>query len=200
MKLTAQRVVVLGAIAVLAACSGSSGGNGGGSSGSSSGGDGGGSSSGGHDGGGSSSGAEGGGSSSGAEAGTFPTVKITAPTAGSTANVTKTSTEEDVSVTFTLTNFMLMAPGGCGSVSNSCGHIHVYVDDNTCTPSGSPYNNAIASGTSGNAILSNCPTATDPINGSHKVRLELHDDQHGAILDASGQQVQDSVQFTATGG
>jgi hypothetical protein len=177
--LTLNRVVALGAVVVLAACSSSSGGGNPGT------GDGGGSS-----------------SSSGGEAGTFPSVKISAPATGATGVQVTTQTgsgEKDVLITFTLTGFTLMAPGGCGSVSNTCGHIHVFVDDTTCTPSGSPYNNAIITGTSGNAIMSNCPN-TDPINGSHTVRLELHDDQHGAILGANGQQIEDSTQFTATGG
>jgi hypothetical protein len=118
--------------------------------------------------------------------------------------VTKTSTETDVSTTFTTTNFTLKTPGGCGSVSKTCGHVHLYIDDpgdggtSPCTPAGAPYNNdGFASPI--NAIMSNCTNA-DPVNGSHTIRLELHADDHSAITNASGATISDSVTFTATGG
>ena len=103
----------------------------------------------------------------------------------------------DVPVTFSTTNFTLKAPGGCGSVSNNCGHVHLLVDTAACTPTGSPYNNdGFASPI--NAIMSNCP-ASDAIDGSHTVTLELHSDQHAPIVDGTGKTISGTVQFTAAG-
>jgi hypothetical protein len=107
------------------------------------------------------------------------------------------SGEVDVPVTFTTTNFTLMAPGGCGSVTNNCGHVHLLIDGAKCTPANSPYNNdGFASPI--NAIMSNCPS-TDAIDGSHTVSVELHSDMHAPIIGASGTVISANVQFTAAG-
>jgi hypothetical protein len=112
--------------------------------------------------------------------------------------VTKTASGEvDVAVSFTTTNFTLKAPGACGSVSKTCGHVHLYVDNDTCTPTGAPYNND-GQASPINAIMSNCPNS-DVIDGPHTVRLELHADDHSAITDATGATISSSVQFTAAG-
>jgi hypothetical protein len=106
-----------------------------------------------------------------------------------------------------------MAAGDCGSVSNSCGHVHIFVDPSEdggtspCTPMNSPYNNAspLAPADGGvpmfspmNAIMSNCAN-TDPINGQHTLRIELHSDQHAPINGPDGGVLFDQIQFTATG-
>jgi hypothetical protein len=75
--------------------------------------------------------------------------------------------------------------------------VHLYVDNDTCTPSGAPYNND-GQASPINAIMNNCPN-TDAINGSHTLRLELHADDHSAITDASGATISNSVTFTAAG-
>jgi hypothetical protein len=129
------------------------------------------------------------------------------------AVVKQTGTGEvDVPVSFTTTNFTGKAAGACGSVSNSCGHVHLFVDqaaDGTspCTPMNAPYNNAspLAEADGGvtpfspmNAIMSNCAN-TDAIDGQHTLRLELHSDQHAPNDGPDGGVIFDQIQFTATG-
>jgi hypothetical protein len=120
--------------------------------------------------------------------------------------------EVDVPITFSTTGFTGMPAGDCGSVSNSCGHVHLYIDpdsmDNSpCTPTGSPYNNAspLAEADGGatpfspiNAIMSSCG-ASDAIDGMHTVVIELHSDNHAAIVGANGKTISASVTFTAAG-
>ncbi len=197
--LTLNRVAVLGAFAVLAGCSGSSGGNTTSSSSSSS--------SGGHaSSSGSTSSSSSGGTSSSSSSGASssssggneggPSIFITSPSNGSTVTPTEADGggEEDILVSFSLGDFTLMAPGSCGSTPN-CGHIHLLIDGaNSC--GGPPYNNAITSGTSGNAIISKC----SQVNGSHVISLELHDDQHNPINGPNGQVISSSVTITVQGG
>jgi hypothetical protein len=135
----------------------------------------------------------------GGSAGSAPTIAITGLTSGESVTVT---TEEEagtvimktIPIPFELTNFTLMAPGTCpgGASNKSCGHIHVLVDGATCTPAGSPYDNADATGSPAIAILNTCPT----VNGPHTVSLELHNDVHAALVPP----VSTSVMITATGG
>jgi hypothetical protein len=201
----------IGVVAVAAACSSSSsGGNasGGKDGGSSSSGGGSGSSSG-------SSSGSGSGSSSGTSSGGLPTITITTPTNGGTVTVVKqpVTGEVDAPFDFTTTNFTGKPAGGCGSVTNNCGHIHIFVDPSEdggvspCTPAGSPYNNAcplleadggISPFSPCNAIMSNCSN-TDPINGSHTLRVELHSDMHAPIVGTDGGVIFDAIQFTAAG-
>jgi len=123
------------------------------------------------------------------------------------------SGEVDVPVTFATTNFTGKAAGDCGSVTNNCGHVHVFVDPSEdggtspCTPANAPYNNAspLAESDGGvtpfspvNAIMSNCAN-TDPINGTHVIRTELHSDQHAPINGADGGVIYDELTFTASG-
>jgi hypothetical protein len=165
-----QALVILGAIAALAACSSSGGG------GTTSGGDGGTSSGGGEGGGGT------------------PSITISSPTDGSSVAVTKNGTEEDIPVAFHLSNFTLAAAGTCpGGASNTgCGHIHVVIDDaSSC--GGPPYNNVENTGSPATAIVSKCAT----VNGSHKLQLELHYDDHSAVPGAGAVS---AVTVTVTGG
>jgi hypothetical protein len=138
----------------------------------------------------------------GTEAGGSPTISITSPAPGATVTVTKVTgppAQEVVPVSFTVTNFTLMAPGTCpgGATNTSCGHVHLLIDGTTCTPTGAPYNNAATvAGTPVNAILSSCPT----INGPHTVTLELHKDDHSPLDGPSGAVISAQVMITATGG
>lgn len=137
------------------------------------------------------------GSSSGStgEGGVEPTITITMPTNGST--VAPTGSNSTVDVAFTVTNFNFFAPGapGCTASSDNCGHVHVLVDGNACTPDGSPYDNADTTGTPAQAILSTCPA----VDGMHKITLELHHTDHSPIQ-VGGITVQDSVMVTASAG
>jgi hypothetical protein len=179
-------------LALFLACGNSSGGgNGGSSSGSGSGGSSGSS--------GSSSGSSGS-SSGGLPTGT-PSITITSPMAG--ASVAVTPPTDYVLIGFTVTNFELEAAGTCMAMgvpatSDNCGHIHVLVDGNDCTPDGAPYNNATGAPpvTSVQAILSECPM----VNGSHTAQLQLHHDDHSPIDNDAGVNIAASVTFTATGG
>lgn len=203
-------VVGIGVVAAVAACSSSSPGGSTGNKGD------GGTSSGGS----SSSGGTGssGSSSSGGEGGTLPlpTITITSPTPGqSGVQVTKaTSTaggsgitvgDDVVAVSFQTTNFTLMAPNGCGRVDANCGHIHVFVDydvdagTSPCGDNGAPYNAQWWTTAPAEADLTSCANS-DPINGTHTVRLELHSDQHAPIDDENGNVIEATVSFTATGG
>jgi hypothetical protein len=145
----------------------------------------------------------------------LPTITISAPTAGETVTVTKQAVtgEVDVPITFATTNFTGMAAGDCGSVTNNCGHVHIFVDPSEdggtspCTPANSPYNNAspLAEADGGvtpfspaNAIMSNCAN-TDAIDGTHTIRVELHSDQHAPIVGTDGGVIFAQVQFTAAG-
>jgi hypothetical protein len=139
-----------------------------------------------------------GGGGTGEGGGTLPTISISSPTAGSTVTVMTTTgspAQKVVPITFA-TTLTLMAPGACGSVSTTCGHVHLLIDGTACTPSGQPYNNAATSAGPVNAILSSCPM----VNGMHTVTLELHADDHSPIKDASGATISAQVAFTATGG
>jgi hypothetical protein len=124
-----------------------------------------------------------------------PTISISAPTAGSMVTVTMPG--DTFPVTFSTTNFMLAAAGTCSQnlkTTDNCGHVHVFVDNDACTPDGASYDNQAAASPA-TAILSTCPMA----NGTHTVRLELHRDNHAAIQ-VNGATVSASVMITATGG
>jgi hypothetical protein len=164
-------LVIVGAVAASAACSSGSSGNGPGTGSSS-----------------------GGGSGSGGT-GTLPTIAITSPMAGSVMVTPSASGEDDIPVAFTLTNFTLKPPGGCGSVSDTCGHIHVVIDS-AMSCGGPPYNNDDETGSPATAIVSKCST----INGAHTISLELHADDHSPVNDANGMVISSSVQVTVQGG
>jgi hypothetical protein len=197
--LKAQSVLAVGAAGAIVcalasgqvACSSSSSSTGGGS-GSSSGGT---ESDSGSSSGSSSGGSSGSSSGSAGEGGTEPTISITMPTNGST--VTPMGATDAVDVAFTTMNFTIVAPmtASCSNTSDNCGHIHVLVDGNNCTPDGAPYDNADVSGSPAQAILSTCPAVT----GMHKITLELHHNDHSPIQ-VGGMTVQDSVMVTASAG
>jgi hypothetical protein len=102
-----------------------------------------------------------------------------------------------VDVQFTADNFTFFMPmaAGCSATSDNCGHIHVLVDGSACTPSGSPYDNADATGSPAQAILSTCPM----VNGKHKITLELHHNDHSPIQ-VGGMTLSSSVMVTAGSG
>jgi hypothetical protein len=126
-----------------------------------------------------------GGSSSPAGA---PTVAITTPTANQavTVHMSDATGGPDLPVAYTTTNFTLKAPGTCGSVSKTCGHIHLLIDGSACNDTGShsPYNAAsVASPAS--AGFDYC-AAWPNVNGAHTITLELHADDHTPINDSTG--------------
>ena len=107
--------------------------------------------------------------------GDVPTIAIVTPANGATVTL-GTDVDKSVPVVFTTTYFTMKPPGDCGSLAN-CGHIHVSIDGDDCTPSGEAYNNAGASSPI-NARFALCPLAT----GAHEILLDLHTDSHAAIL------------------
>jgi hypothetical protein len=143
-------------------------------------------------------------SGGGADTGPLPTITVTLGSGDAGApslpvqHMTLSGADATVVlVPFSITNFTLTAPEACAnnSTDNDCGHIHVFVDDNACTPSGSPYDNTDSTASPAIAILSTCPT----IDGMHTVRLELHHGDHSPVLGANGTVIQSSAAFTATG-
>ena len=126
-------------------------------------------------------------------ASTYPVVGISAPAAAATVTL---PANKQVSLTYSVTNFTVKAPGTCGSVSATCGHVHILIDGSACNDAvnGSPYNNTSVATPTAVADFSKCPTSVQ--TGSHTVTLELHDDQHGAVKDATGAQVKNTVTFT----
>jgi hypothetical protein len=106
-----------------------------------------------------------------------------------------TGGDEDIPVAFALTNFTLKPPGACGSVSSSCGHIHVLIDG-AMSCGGPPYNNDDETGSPATAIVSKCGT----VNGPHTITLELHADDHSSVDGADGTVIASSVQVTVQGG
>lgn len=120
-----------------------------------------------------------------------------------TAQASDAGTEKIVPVHFSLTNFTLAAVGdpSCSSTSDNCGHIHLLVDPSddggvsACDAPNLPYNNAITSGTEGDAIISQCPIK----NGKHTIRLELHHNVSHAPVQVNGQTVSAQIQVTVSG-
>jgi len=103
-------------------------------------------------------------------------IVIVSPTAG---EVVVPSSTNHVPVAFHVANFMLAALGSCAGMPN-CGHVHLIIDGTGCNASGSPYNNAGAASPI-DANLGACATAT----GVHTVALELHNDDHTAVIGKS---------------
>jgi hypothetical protein len=124
-----------------------------------------------------------------------PSVTITSPTNGGTVSIASST---DVPVMFSVENFMLKAPGGCGSININCGHVHVLVDATACNGPGLPYNSDFPSSGSATspatatAHLSTCTTAA----GMHTITIELHNDAHGLIA-INNVPVEESVTITA---
>jgi len=124
---------------------------------------------------------------------TYPAITISSPSANSTVTL---PSNKQVGLNFSVSNFQVKAPGTCGSVSTTCGHVHILIDGPVCndTVTGAPYNGTAVSTPAAVADFSKCPSSVQP--GSHTVTLELHDDQHGVVKDANGVQVQDKVTIT----
>jgi hypothetical protein len=124
-----------------------------------------------------------------------PTVTITSPATGGTVSIASST---DVPVVFSVENFTLKAPGGCGAVNDTCGHVHLLVDGTACNAPGLPYNSDFP--TAGSATspatatvhLSTCTTAA----GAHTLTIELHSDNH-ALIAIQNAPVENSVMFTA---
>ena len=60
---------------------------------------------------------------------------IMTPTANQavTVHMSDATGGTDLPVAFTVQNFALKVAGMCGSVSNTCGHAHVFIDGDKCT-------------------------------------------------------------------
>lgn len=110
-------------------------------------------------------------------------IHISSPTEGQTFAIADLDDGTDLPIAFTVDNFTLKPPGTCAGATN-CGHIHVVVDPDvgdgkTCNGPGAPYNEyfpetADAAPGSTSAGLDYCPA----IPGTHKIVLELHNDDH----------------------
>jgi|GEM_PF-1483183 len=146
---------------------------------------------------GSGSGSSSGGTDGGSDGGGTPSIAITSPMdmAMVTAQASDAGTDKIVPVDFTLTNFTLVPPGtaSCSNTSDNCGHIHLLIDSATACGA-PPYNNAITSGTEGDAIVSKCTTP----NGMHTIILELHHNDHTPVK-VNGTTVSAKVQVTVSG-
>jgi hypothetical protein len=143
------------------------------------------------------------GNGDGGATGPLPTIAITlASDGGSTSLAVQDMMLSGVQATvvpipFTLTSFTLAPPEMCANntTDDNCGHVHIYVDDNACTPDGAPYDNSDSTASPAIAILSTCPM----VDGAHTVRLELHHGDHSPVIGADGTVIQSSAAFTATG-
>jgi hypothetical protein len=123
---------------------------------------------------------------------TSPTIAITAPA----NNGTLTLAANIGNITYTTTDFTLMAPGTCPSGGTTpCGHVHVLIDGTACndTASAAPYNIA-SNGSPAAANFGFCPTA----DGAHTIVLELHNDDH-TPFQVNGQTVSATVKVTTSG-
>jgi hypothetical protein len=119
--------------------------------------------------------------------GSNASVSITAPLSGASVTL-GTDTAKSVPVSFTLSNFMLKAPGTCGGAAN-CGHLHLVIDDyaSPCNTSSGPgnekYNVQVTTGSPTSAQFAICGGTAA---GSHTITLEVHDDVHADVKDANG--------------
>ncbi len=123
------------------------------------------------------------------------TIAITSPASGSSVAL-GTDADKSVPVTFTLTGFTLMAPGTCGGQPN-CGHAHLRIDDDASpcnnsagATSGDRYNAQVTSGASANAHFAVCGSGAV---GTHTITLELADDTHHLLTNASGNPIASTV-------
>jgi hypothetical protein len=124
---------------------------------------------------------------SGSGGGSNASVTITAPQSGASVAL-GTDSLKSVPVSFTLSNFTLMAPGTCGGAAN-CGHLHLVIDGytspcNTLAGVGTEkYNVQITTGTTTSAQFASCGGTAA---GAHTLTLEVHDDAHGDVNDSNG--------------
>ncbi|MHB1844440.1 MAG: hypothetical protein ACYCWW_06335 [Deltaproteobacteria bacterium] len=143
----------------------------------------------------------------GGTAPTTPSIALLAPSEGQTIALGGDSSMS-VPVQFAVQNFTLMAPGSSGCPAGSCGHIHLIVDPGTgstpsaCNTGSAPYNAAGAASPMLAAFASCLATSITP-GSSHVIRLELHNNDHTPVNDASGNVIaaQETVVIgPATGG
>ena len=105
-------------------------------------------------------------------------IGLLSPRSGAKVSV-GSDADKSVAVDYLVENFTLKAPGTCGSAS-ACGHVHLQIDGSACNSSGSPYNAAGAVGPTP-AKFGACSSAV----GSHRVTVELHNDNHSPVTGAA---------------
>lgn len=111
---------------------------------------------------------------------TDPAITVTSPANGDTVTLGSDG-YMTVPVSFNVSNFTLAAPGDCGSVSNTCGHVHLTIDgENGNAAGGAPYNNAGADTTIDARFYWLLYNGFEP-TGVHQLTLSLHADDHSAI-------------------
>lgn len=120
----------------------------------------------------------------------YPTITITAPSAGGSVKLDATKI---VPLQYSTTDFTVKPAGTCGSESENCGHVHLLIDGALCS-SGGPYNNTSEAAPTANANFGKCDPSV--VYRSHTVSLELHTDGHNQVTSASGQPVVAAVTFT----
>lgn len=119
----------------------------------------------------------------------LPVLNITAPSGGALVTL---GADKSAPMSYTVSDFAVKPVGACGSLSTSCGHVHVLIDGTACNPPNSPYNGTGETAGSAVAKFALCAMPT----GKHTVTLELHDDAHNPINSTNGQVIQASVAFT----
>ena len=126
-----------------------------------------------------------------------PTIKITNPTNNAAIPISSLTDGTDLDIAYTVTNFDLKFPvGSCGTEKN-CGHVHLLVNGDACNDVGVPANRE----DSANPITAGFDYCKSGIvAGSYTLRLELHDDTHAAVKDATGNVIADQITITLTGG
>jgi len=124
------------------------------------------------------------------------TVFITSPAPGASVSLGSDALQ---SVAVGFTTSLTLKPGGTCAGAANCGHIHLVIDTYASPCNGSAgngsekYNVEITSGTSGNAQFATCGSAAV---GAHNITLELHDDSHNDLKDASGNLIKSTVSIT----
>ena len=91
-------------------------------------------------------------------------------------------------------NTYYVGVAGLSSVLITSNDGHVLIDAQACNAPGSPYNNTSIDQASAQAAFADCAAANQV--ATHTVTLELHDDQHNPVLDASGHQIMSAVSFS----
>lgn len=117
----------------------------------------------------------------------LPRISIGSPLDGNTVTI---DAQQSSPVVFSVENFTLKEPGtlSCGV---GCGNVHLLIDGNDCSPSGSSYNN-VGFASPMTAHFGSC---ANPL-GKHKLTLELHNGDNSPLLAASGAVISASVDVT----
>jgi hypothetical protein len=124
-----------------------------------------------------------------------PTIKITSPKTGASVAIADLTGGTTVAVQYSVTSFDLKTAGTCGA-EKSCGHIHVLVNADACNATGLPANDEDVTNPIP-ANLSFCKPGVAP--GNYTIALELHDDSHAPVKDATGATIADQVTIAVTG-